>query len=466
MNATHSENLRSLERRLRWLLAVRAAVWMMTLWLFAWGVIVLAVRIAGPHHATWLAWGLAGLVPVALFAGWYSRRQVPAFTKLRARYDLFNACGGMVMSGETADVSAWENQLPSGRVPNLRWNSGRPMLLFSVSALFAATGLMLPDRLTNLSTRHALEIGQIVEQLKDEVKALGQDKILEDKKVDDLQKQLSQVEKDSSDVDPNKTWEALDHIKESNSEAAKQAAEEALAKTAALTEAQTLAQAMQQAANAGMSDANASEAAQDLAKMLSAANLENGVLKSGLPPGLMGDLNNLNGLDQEQLQKLLAAMQLNKDALEKTVGDLTQLKLIDPSMLAHCHLAGTCTNGCNALAAYLSTCTNGCHAAHMCQILGKGGPGGGGPAAPLTWKEGSSENDLKFQEHALPPAANLSDAHLVGLSKAAPQVNDSATIVQAGALSDAQGNGGSAHAQVILPEHRQAVQKFFERDGN
>ena len=108
------------------------------------------------------------------------------------------------------------------------------MILLGVSALFAATALLLPERLTNFSSHRPLEIGHIVEQLQAEVKTLAQEKIVDDKKADDLQKQLSQLQKDSSSYDPNKTWEALDHIKQSNSDAAKEAAEEALTKMESL----------------------------------------------------------------------------------------------------------------------------------------------------------------------------------------------------------------------------------------
>ena len=59
-------------------------------------------------------------------------------------------------------------------------------------------------------------------------------------KAEDLKKQLEQVQEQSSALDPNKTWEALDHMKEANSELAKQATEEAISKIASLTEAQFL----------------------------------------------------------------------------------------------------------------------------------------------------------------------------------------------------------------------------------
>ena len=119
------------------------------------------------------------------------------------------------------------------------------MLLLCVSALFAATTLMLPERLTKFSSHRPLEIGQIVGQLQLEVKTLAQEKIVDEKKAGDLQKQLAQLQQDSSSYDPNKTWEALDHIKQANSDAAKAAVEEAVTKTESLAQAETLARAME-----------------------------------------------------------------------------------------------------------------------------------------------------------------------------------------------------------------------------
>lgn len=84
----------------------------------------------------------------------------------------------------------------------------------------------------------------------------------------------------------------------------------------------------------------------------------------------------------------------------------------------------------------------------------------------MTWDNGTSEKDLKFQEHALPPSSKLDDAQLVGVSKAAPQLSANDISAQHGALDNSTASGGSAHAQVILPEQRQAVQNFFKRDEN
>src|ERR1035437_7416427 len=462
MKTSHAKALQSFARDLQWLLRLRLGVQMTTVWFFVWGVVVLALRIFGAQNTFWLALGLFGIAPLALLAAWRAKKQRATFTKIRASYDRLNACGGVIMSAEAADMGAWLAHLPAAAVPKFHWHSGRPLLLLCVSALFAATALLLPERLTQLGKNHSLEIGQIVGQLQAEVKTLAQEKIVDDKKADDLQKQLSQLQKDSSSYDPNKTWEALDHIKQSNSDAAKQAAEEALKKTESLTEAETLAKAMQQAAESGMDQATASQAAQDLASMLNTSKLEEGIMNGKIPPELLAGLN---GLNKEQMEKLVKALELNKNSLSLTMSNLAKLKLIDPATLAKCQNAGQCNNP-GALADYLSHCKGG-----NCEMLFswlrktcKGGPGGGGPEADMTWDNETSEQDQKFQEHALPPSSHLDEAQLVGVSKAAPELAKNDVAVQSGALDNAVASGGSAHAQVILPEHRQAVQKFFKRD--
>ena len=463
MKTSHAKALQSFARDLQWLLALRLGVQLATVWFFVWGVVVLALRIFGTQNTFWLALGLFGVAPLAFLAAWRAKKQRAAFTKIRASYDRLNACGGVVMSEETADMGAWLVQLPEATTPKFRWHSGRAMSLLCVSAIFAATMLLLPERLTKFSVHRPLEIGQIVSQLQAEVKTLAQEKILPDKKADDLQKQLSQLQKDSFGYDPNKTWEALDHIKQSDSDAAKEAAEEALKKTESLTKAETLAKAMQQAANSGMNEATASQAAQDLASMLNAAKLEDGILNSQIPPELLAGLN---GLNKEQMEKLLQALELNKNSLGLTVSNLVNLKMIDQAMLAKLLNAGQGYNP-GALADYLSTCTNGGDDLVLSWLdhPGKGGPGVGGPEADMTWNEGASEKDLKFQEHALPPSSHLDDAQLVGVSKTAPELSGNDASAQHGALDNAVASGGSAHAQIILPEQRQAVQNFFKREN-
>lgn len=466
MNTAHAKALQLFARELHWLLTLRLGVQLLTVWFFIWGVVVLVLRIFGTQNTYWFMLGLAGVVPLMIYAAWQARKQKPAFPKIRASYDGLNACGGLIMSEETADMGAWLTQLPGAAVPKFRWRSRPALLRLSVAALFAATALLLPERLTHLGGRHPLEIGQIVEQLQAEVQTLAQEKIFDEKKSNDLQRQLEQLQTDSSGYDPNKTWEALDHIKQSNSDAAKQAAEEALNKTESLTEAGTLAKAMEQAAEQGMNPATAAQSAQDLASMLNDAKLADGILNGKIPPELLAGLNGPNGLNQQQMQKLLQALELNKNSLGLTMSNLANLRLIDPATLAKCQAAGQSPKYA-ALADYLSHCNGSCNSELLFSWIhhrGRGGPGGGGPEAPMDWDNNTSEENLKFKEHALPPSSHFSDAQLVGLSKAAPELSGNDVAAQHGALDGAQAGGGSGHTQVIPPEYRQAVQNFFKRE--
>jgi hypothetical protein len=464
MHSSHPQALQAFAHKLNRLLLLRIVVQQMTLWFFVWGVFVLAMKFARAPHTEWLGLGVFGFLPIAAAVAFREKRRRPAFEKIRANYDRMNACGGVIMSQETADMSAWLAHLPTAAVPKFYWRSGRALFFLCVATAFAATALLLPERLAKFGNHHTLEIGQLVGQLQAEVKTLAQEKILSEQKADDMQKQLSQLQKDSSSVDPNKTWEALDHIKQSNSDKAKEAAEKAVQKTESLTEAETLAKAMEQAAENGMEQATAAQAAQDLASLLNSAKLEEGILNGQIPPEL---LQNLNGLNKEQMENLVKALELNKSALSMTMSNLANLKMIDPAALAKCQNVGHNPDFAG-LALYLSQCQGGkCDSELLFSWLHKrcrGGPGGGGPEAPMDWDNNTSEDNLKFQAHALPPSQHLDDAQMVGVSKAAPELAGNDVTAQHGALDNAQAGGGSGHTQVILPEHRQAVQNFFKRD--
>jgi len=461
--APHLPALPQFARQLRLLLAVRAALQLATAWLFFWGVLVLALRVSHTEPLWGLAAGGLGLLPIIPVALWRAHRQQPSLIQLRATYDHLNACGGVLMAEEAADMSPWLTQLPATRRPQLHWRSGRPLGLFGAAALFVAIALLLPERMVQIHSQKPLEIGQLVQQLEAEVQTLAQEKLVDEKKSTDVLQQLDQLQKEAASTDPNHAWEALDHIKEANSQTARQAAEEVAAKSSTLAQAQTLAQALKQAGEAGLNEATAAEAAQNLADLLHDAHLETGLLNSQIPPELLAGLK---GAKPESLDQLLKNLQFKQATLHQAVSNLGNLRLIDPALLAKCQSAGTCKNPA-ALAAYLSTCTNGCNKAGLlaCMKLGRGGPGGGGPAAPMTWTDGASEKDTKFQAHALPPATSLSDAQLVGVSQAAPEISDRNLTADHGALDTSTASGGSAHVQTVLPEHRQAVQRFFKRES-
>ena len=82
----------------------------------------------------------------------------------------------------------------------------------------------------------------------------------------------------------------------------------------------------------------------------------------------------------------------------------------------------------------------------------------------MTWTEGSDQKNAKFKEKALPPAAvaGLQDSQMVGLSAAAPEVQKG-NLAAHGALNNAASGGGAAYTQTILPRHKGAVKRYFDR---
>jgi hypothetical protein len=84
----------------------------------------------------------------------------------------------------------------------------------------------------------------------------------------------------------------------------------------------------------------------------------------------------------------------------------------------------------------------------------------------LTWGKPNSEEGFKFQEHVLPPGAldALKSTPLQETHGGGEVIHKkSSEAASSGALREAAAGSGSANTQVILPRHRAAVERYFER---
>jgi hypothetical protein len=460
-----SDAVRSFQMKLALFLISRGVLQGMACWFFIWGVIILVGRITGSLGVEWLSLGVAGFIPVAVFCAVREWRRRPGLAEARAAFDHCNRCGGLVMAQEAGDVSAWEPGMSTAAIPAVRWRSGRLLGLLGASALFVAAALSIPDKFASFGAARPMEIGRLIEELHSEIELLEEERIIEEKKAQEVKDQLARFKDNSSGLDPGRTWEALDHIKESNSQAAQQAAEEAIAKMTSLTQAETLASALQSAAGQGLDSDVAIQAAQSLASLLNAAKLEEGLLNSKIPSELqrLGE----SGLSAEDLEKLLAAIRSDKSRLGELAGKLAKLKLIDAEMLGLCLNAGECPN-IDALVAFL--CESGGECDSFGELLaaycrpGRGGITRGRGDAPMTWSDPTSEQGAGFTEQALPPAERLSSAQLIGLSRAAPDLSAEDAEVAHGVLTPSSSGGGAALSRTVLPRHRRSVELFFKRE--
>ena len=462
MNNTE-QAIREFASRIAFLLVFRTALRCATVWLLAVGVAVLVARVTGLVASHWLIGGLVGLVPVIAGAAWMEWQRRPQLATVRAAMDRHNQAGGLLMAAAQADVSAWQSASKPA-LPALRWNSGRPMTLFAAAALFLGASMLMPERFIVGAAQRPLDVGKLVTELTEQVTALEEEKILPEDKALELKKELARLGKDSAAKDPAKTWESLDHLKQSNSDLAKQAAEEAIQKTDAMKQAETLAAAL------GLLPDSASSlmerAMQDMASLLQQAKLEQGLLAAKLPDELLKAAKD-GKLTPEQLKELIKALQGNKEKLGDVLNKLANLKMIDPKLLEACKIAGQCPNPAG-LAAFLAE--NGANIDSVLMVVqsyGQGGVDRGRGDAPLTWTDPSDESGMKFKDTALPmgPLNGLKDAQLAGISRSAPEVTGDKETALAGALAGAEAGGGAANVQQLLPRHKGAVQRFFKREN-
>ena len=99
------------------------------------------------------------------------------------------------------------------------------------------------------------------------------------------------------------------------------------------------------------------------------------------------------------------------------------------------------------------------------QLGGNGDLDRGPGPAPMFYGDPSSEDGTEFKEKKLAPSVPLSQAKLAGVTITAPEVTGGEAVLSKGALGKAGSGGGSALTAPVLPRHRGAVSRFFDRPG-
>lgn len=146
---------------------------------------------------------------------------------------------------------------------------------------------------------------------------------------------------------------------------------------------------------------------------------------------------------------------------------MQQAKLITPEQLKQAQQNGQLD--AEAIAALKQMLAEGRSAkqaaAAACNQPGRGGISRGRGDAPMTWKDPTTDDGAKFTEQVLPPASlsQLKDSESVGVSVGAPELADPTAAHAGGALSGRETGDSSAQTQAVLPRHRGAVKRYFER---
>jgi hypothetical protein len=450
--------------RLGALLALRYAVAGLTAWAFLWGTAVLALRAAAGVPRPALLWGLAAaplaLLPALLLA-W---RRLPSRSAVRALLDRHSRCGGLLMAGAEVPLEGWQESLPELAPPRLRWRGRRAWGLLAGSAAFVGLGFLLPQSLADLGGGPRLEVGREVEKLSGQVEVLKEEAVLEPHRAEALKQKLQQLRQEALGREPVKTLEALDHLQDLVQKSARDGAESMAKKAEDAARAEALADRLAKKRKK-MDAKTLAEGMSQLAALTRQSAAEAGLLDKHLDTEALNALRS-GALDARALGRLGTALGECKGEMMKRLGRLRKAGLIDDELLQRCE--GACQCDGKDLEEFLRKNCSGklCDALCEGERPGRGGVTRGPGAAKLTWKEESKADGVKFKEEALPAAdlEALKKSKLAGLSTAAPKVGEGkGRPVGSGALAGAAAGGGSSSAAVVLPRHRAAVGRYFER---
>ncbi len=458
-SANHEQSVRRFIRRMALLLALKQSVAFITAWLFVWGAAALILRATAAAPRKPLLWGAVGIAIAIAAAVVISRRQLPAANSVRALLDDRNDCGGLLMAGADAEIGDW--RMPEIALPRLRWQKSRAFAVLAASIAFVAISLIAPVRFATINAARPLDVGREVENLSAQIEALKEAQVIEETKAEALEQKLDQLAAEASGEDPAKTWEALDHLNDAVEKAAKEAAENANVKQERLAKAEALAEGLMSGADQ-LDQKTMTEAMQTLNEMMQGAMKANEALADNLSPEIQEAIKN-GSLKPGHLKDISKALSQNRSAMNQKLSKLAKAGMINPNSLKGAQANRRDNSG---LAQFLKENAQkmSVEEATLQWCEGRGGVDRGRGDAAMTWTDGTNEKDAKFKEKVLPPSAvaGLDDSQLVGLSASAPTA-DTSGVAAHGALNNAATGGGSAYTQTILPRHKGAVRRYFDR---
>ncbi|MGL6194779.1 MAG: hypothetical protein ACRC2T_08160 [Thermoguttaceae bacterium] len=495
---------------------------------FVWGTAVLICRVSNTVAWTHLFWGGIFLALAPVYAFIVSKNKVPKKNKLGAVLDKENLAGGLIVASFETNIDEWNTVLPSLSTPTFKWNGKKTYILNFLAASFLLVTFLIPDSTIVADNGRKMNIDDQVNRLKGQLDTLAEEKILDIESVEARKMDLERIQKEAEGLGPVKTLDALDHLSNQLRQKADEAAEQGLKDAETLAKAETLTEQAQKFAENlspdetkklmdGLAETLSdmfgenSELLEKIGEQLgesgndsSSENSQNGENsdKNG-QPGKQGNKGMSNqkldsemlkkmlrekGLDKlspEQLQQMKNAMQKAREIDKEMLQKLMERGMIDEEMLKKFeNLEKVDEEELNRMLDELGVC-EGCGG--MCEgdcegdgngegengKEGNGRPGRGGRNrgrgdAPLRFVEKEAdEAGSDFKSQVLPPPAleELKNSLKFGASQAAPDSTPDGTASdQGGAIRSIQAGAGSAHGQQILPQHRGATGRYFNRE--
>ena len=474
-NGTPDEALKSFTLRVEATMVYRRALRSSAWWLGLMAIMVLILRFMEDLPGNWWMYALGSWVALIIAAWVTEHRNRLSPEQLRAAFDRQNHAGGLVMAAAEVDTRSWEANTRELAQPTLKWRAGPAWGAVALTFVLLLAAAFVPLRFASLLSEPPLEVGEKVEELQNQIDILEEENILPAEEAEAKREELERIAESASGFNPSKTFNALDALLDNNQKLAEQEAAEAAEQLEAINEAKLLGRALELLPKDLAKELGQEDALKDLANMAQKL-LEQGALDpENLPKELAEALRDAaEGMDPEQLQQLLEALGNNEEQLRDLAEKLMDNGLIPPGQLKD--LAQRFNQGGGQgdidpadLAKLLAQ--GGFQPGDFEELLkelAQGGPGQGGldrgpGPAPMQYGTPSDESGTEFKEQKLQPSIPLEQAKLAGVTITAPEVTGGEAILSKGALSQAGAGGGSALTAPVLPRHRGAVSRFFDR---
>ncbi len=383
-------------------------------------------------------------------------RAMPTHSKIMSCFDSRNNGGGLLVAMDEVDLGNWKDSITIPEVPSFKFDYGKKLIIFMLAVIFMLSGLLFPTLYKPATATHKMDISGETEQMKQQIEVLKVEAVITEEQRESLVQQLEKMERNATGEDPVKTWEALDHLRQSVMKTADMAAEQALKQMDNLAMVEKAAETLEKSKGSA-SPADLSQAAKGMKKMLQA--LEKGC------PGLSEMLKKCNGgkeLSASDMKKLAACCNMSQKQLKEMMNRLRKSGMLGKKRHGKRGISS------QELQEFLDKncpeCKSGKCLRKICTRRGKPGVGRGRGDAPMIWEKRDLSYNGRFKEIALPPpdAEALSSSTLLGTTNSAPEADPSGKVSN-GHLSGVKVQQADNHSFTIQPRHRKSVGNYFNR---
>jgi len=458
--------------------------------LFAFGAVVLAVKLLIPQAWPNVLWVGVGLIPAWGLAWWLARRNYRSRGESVARLDSALGSGGLLMmlselseferaeferaefdraefdraKSEVADSERsqeWMRALPQieqawkEAIPRVR--PRRFVSFLALPVLFAVGACFVPLREGTTAIALRNTVGQqAAQELEALLDSIDEEKILEEQEKQKLHEEIERLSEETREIPlTHEKWETVDALRERMKvriESAAMLSSQASSAAALLSESNA-------ADPAGKFSAERIEGLENELGDTVQKLMQQGAF-SKAPQGLQDQLARMTkngklrmpreaGERQEVLDEL-------KDFLEKENKKLADLR----------KKCSACKSGCkNGECESESECdADGlCKSSSTSNRPGRGGVTRGRGDAELTWGDEADKQGTKFKEVVLPKGfLDQPKDDVVSVQKSAPSEEAAAEAPRSARRDDEAAAGQATWNRKLNPRHRNAVRKYFD----